>query len=164
MLVDVLINLIRERRAICDPSDSVYRDLDAIPALWKDIATEIKYKESDCKDKWHRLRSNFMREKRKITTQQFGSANIKTKKWLFYNAMEFLILHVIPRATSSNVPPPPDEDNSSDIDHAAPDDYSLTTNITDAPDIVRSQEIATNIFRHPVLFIGLALQPPVLML
>ncbi|XP_076057343.1 uncharacterized protein LOC143034885 [Oratosquilla oratoria] len=137
MLVDVFINLVREQRAIYDHSDPVHRNRDAIAALWKDIATEMKCKESDCKDKWHQLRSNFMRERRKMTTQPSGSAGIKTKKWVFYDAMEFLIPHVTPRATSSNVPPP------SDVD--APDDNSSTTNITDALDIARSQETATKI-------------------
>lgn len=42
MLVDVLINLVRERRAIYDPSVPMHRDRDAIAALWKDIATEMK--------------------------------------------------------------------------------------------------------------------------
>lgn len=85
-----------------------------------------------------------MREKRKISTQPSGSANINTKKWVFYDAMEFLIPHVTPRATSSNVPPPPDEDNSYEVDDA-PDDNSSTTNITDAPDNARFQETATNV-------------------
>lgn len=70
-----------------------------------------------------------MKEKRKITTQPSGSANTKIKKSVFYDAMEFLTPHVTPRATS-DVPSPP-EDNSYDIDAAAPDDHSSTTNITD---------------------------------
>ena len=44
MIVDVLINLVRERRAIYDPNDLLHRDRDAISALWKDIATEMKCK------------------------------------------------------------------------------------------------------------------------
>lgn len=68
-----------------------------------------------------------MKEKRKITTQPSGSANAKIKKSVFYDAMEVLIPHVTPRATS-DVPPSP-EDNSYDIDAA--DDHSSTTNITD---------------------------------
>ena len=44
MLVELLINLLRERRVIYDPSDPVHRDRDVIAALWKDIATEMKCK------------------------------------------------------------------------------------------------------------------------
>lgn len=102
--------------------------------------------ESDCKEKWHQLRSNFMREKRKLTTHTSGSASIKAKKWVFYDAMEFLIPYVTPRATSCNVPPPNEDINSEfDMDDAAPDDTSSTTNITDAPDSVRSVQTATNV-------------------
>ncbi|MPC93958.1 hypothetical protein E2C01_089106 [Portunus trituberculatus] len=62
-----------------------------------------------------------MREKRRIATLASESPNIKTKRWVFYDAMEFLIPHVTPRTTSSNVPSPPD-DNSYDVDDAAPED------------------------------------------
>ena len=75
-----------------------------------------------------------MRDK-KITIQASESASINKKKWVFYDAMEFLIPHVTPRATSSNVHPPPDDKNY-DVDDAAPDDISTT--ITHAPDYVSS--------------------------
>lgn len=86
-----------------------------------------------------------MREKRKVTTHTSGSASIKAKKWVFYDAMEFLIPYVTPRATSCNVPPPPNEDRNSDMDAAAPDDTSSTPNITDAPDSVLSVQTANNV-------------------
>ncbi|KAK4306308.1 hypothetical protein Pmani_021859 [Petrolisthes manimaculis] len=57
--------------------------------------------------------------------------------------MEFLIPYVTPRATSCNVPPPPNEDINSDMDDTAPDDTSSTSNITDAPDSVRSVQTAS---------------------
>ncbi|XP_068200589.1 uncharacterized protein [Palaemon carinicauda] len=142
MHVELLISLVQERRAIYDPSDPMHHDRDVIAALWTDIATEMKCKESDCKEKWHQLRSNFMREKRKFTTHTSGSASIKAKKWVFYDAMEFLIPYVTPRATSCNVPTPPNEDINSEFDM---DDASSTTNITDAPDSVRSVQTATNV-------------------
>ena len=41
LLPDVLINLVRERRAIYNPCDPMHRDRDAIVALWKDIDAEI---------------------------------------------------------------------------------------------------------------------------
>ncbi|XP_037794808.1 uncharacterized protein LOC119590112 isoform X2 [Penaeus monodon] len=147
MQVELLISLVQERRAIYDPSDPVHGNRYVIAALWNDIATEMKCKESDCKEKWQQLRSNFMREKRRFTTHTSGSASIKAKKWVFYNAMEFLIPYVTPRTRSCNVPPPPNEDIKSefDMDDAASDDTSSTTNITDAPDSVRSVQTANNI-------------------
>lgn len=62
-----------------------------------------------CKGKWHHLRSNFMREKREINVIPSGSANTKTRRWVYYDAMQFVIPHVTPRPASSNVPTPPNE-------------------------------------------------------
>ena len=41
MQVDLLINLVRERSAIYDPSHPVHRDRDAIASIWKEIASEM---------------------------------------------------------------------------------------------------------------------------
>ena len=43
MQVQLLISLVHERRAIYDPSDPLYRNRDAIAALWNDNATTIIY-------------------------------------------------------------------------------------------------------------------------
>ena len=45
MLVELLINLVRERPPIYDPSDPLHRDRDVIATLRKDIVTEMKCKE-----------------------------------------------------------------------------------------------------------------------
>lgn len=42
MQVDFLINLVRERPAIYDPSDLSHRDRDVIAALWKEVAAALK--------------------------------------------------------------------------------------------------------------------------
>ena len=42
MQVDFLINLVRERPAIYDPSDRSHRDRDVIAALWKEVAAALK--------------------------------------------------------------------------------------------------------------------------
>ena len=41
MLPDVLINLVRERHAVYNPSDPMHQDRDAIAAIWKDIAAQV---------------------------------------------------------------------------------------------------------------------------
>ncbi|XP_066987260.1 uncharacterized protein [Macrobrachium rosenbergii] len=116
MNFELLINLVQDRHPIYDPSDPLHRNRDAISALWKDIATEMKCKVSECKEKWQQLRSNFMREKKKLDTHPSGSANVKVRKWVFYDTMVFLTPYVAPRATSSNVPPPLEEINTEIID------------------------------------------------
>ena len=42
MKIELLINLVRERPAIYDASDSRHRDRDVIAALWGEVATELK--------------------------------------------------------------------------------------------------------------------------
>lgn len=41
MLVEDLINLVRERPAIYDPSDPNHRDRDVIASLWKEVAAAL---------------------------------------------------------------------------------------------------------------------------
>ncbi|KAG7164019.1 uncharacterized protein LOC121872213 [Homarus americanus] len=143
MQVDVLINLVRERPAIYDPTDRSHRDRDVIAALWREVAAALKCKEAECKEKWQHLRSNFMREKRKISAKPSGSADIQSKKWVYYDAMEFLIPHVTPRPTSSNISTPPDEDTSYDAEDTS-HNASCST-ILDAPDNSSYQEAASNV-------------------
>ncbi|XP_042856497.1 transcription factor Adf-1-like [Penaeus japonicus] len=118
MKIELLINLVRERPAIYDASDSRHRDRDVIAALWGEVATELKCTEADCKEKWRHLRSNFMREKRKLMKLPSGSASSLTRRWVYYDAMEFLFPHVTPRPTSSSVPTPMDEDTGHEMEDA----------------------------------------------
>ncbi|XP_076029883.1 uncharacterized protein LOC143018411 [Oratosquilla oratoria] len=143
MLVDVLINLVRERPAIYDSSHRSHRDREAIAALWREVAAELKCTEDECKYKWHHLRSNFMREKRKISAQLSGPANVQTKRWLYYDALEFLIPHVTPRPTSSNVSTLPAEDTSYKIE-STPHIYPYSTPL-DASDEPSFQEAVSNV-------------------
>jgi hypothetical protein len=41
MQLEDLINLVRERPALYDPSDSKHRDRDVISALWEEVAAEL---------------------------------------------------------------------------------------------------------------------------
>ncbi|XP_042859005.1 transcription factor Adf-1-like [Penaeus japonicus] len=118
MKIELLINSVRVRPAIYDASDSRHRDLDVIAALWGEVATELKCTEADCKEKWRHLRSNFMREKRKMMKLPSGSARSLTRRWMYYDAMEFLLPHVTPRPTSSSVPTPMDEDTCHEMEDA----------------------------------------------
>ncbi|XP_066953196.1 transcription factor Adf-1-like [Macrobrachium rosenbergii] len=142
MEVEFLINLVRERPPIYDPSDRSHRDRDAIAALWKEVAAAMKCTEAECKDKWRHLRSNFMRERRKINVKPSGSANTETRRWVYYDAMQFLIPHVTPRPTSSNVPTPPDEDTCRETEDASQN--SSPSVVIETPDNVSPQEAANN--------------------
>ena len=96
--------------------------------------TEIEYK-----DKRHHLRSNFIREKRKISAKPSGSANTQTRWWMYSDVMELLLPHVTPRLTSSNVTTFPDKDCRETKD--TPRNSSPSTAI-EAPDNTFPQETA----------------------
>ncbi|XP_063887620.1 uncharacterized protein LOC135115069 [Scylla paramamosain] len=102
----------------------------------------MKSTETECKDKWRHLRSNFMRERRNISAKTSGSGNTETRKWVYYDAMQFLIPHETPRPTSSNVPTPPDEDTCHEAEDA-PQDSSPSV-VIETPDNVSPQEAASN--------------------
>ena len=53
-----------------------------------------------------------MREKKKFDALPSGSATVKARKWVFYDAMTFLTPCVTPRATSSNVSSPLEKMNT----------------------------------------------------
>ena len=50
-----------------------------------------------------------MREKKKLDALPSGSASVKSKKLVFYDAMAFITPCIAPRSTSSNVPSPSTE-------------------------------------------------------
>ena len=62
-----------------------------------------------------------MRERRKNSEKPSGSGNTQTRRWVYYDAMQFLIPYVMPRPTSSNVPTPPDENTCHETEDAAQD-------------------------------------------
>ncbi|KAK3880382.1 hypothetical protein Pcinc_015148 [Petrolisthes cinctipes] len=80
-----------------------------------------------------------MRERRKLNGNPSGSACSQTRKWVYYDAMEFLSPHVMPRQSSSNVPTPPDEDNC----HAT-EDAPKNSTVTEPANASAAQEVASN--------------------
>ncbi|XP_063596586.1 uncharacterized protein LOC134773323 [Penaeus indicus] len=143
MLVEDLINLVRERPAIYDPSDPNHRDRDVIASLWKEAAAALSCTEPECKDKWRHLRSNFMRERRKNSEKPSGSGNTQARRWVYCDAMQFLIPYVTPRPTSSNVPKPPDEDTCHETEDA--DQDSSLSAVIEASENASPQEAASNV-------------------
>ena len=82
-----------------------------------------------------------MRERRKISVKPSGSANTETKRWVYFDAMQFLIPYVTPRSSSSNVPTPPDENTCHETEDAPHNSSPFVTIKT--PDNT-SQEAANN--------------------
>ena len=82
-----------------------------------------------------------MRERREISVKPSGSVNTETKRWVYFDAMQFLIPYVTPRSFSSNVPTPPDENTCLETEDA-PHNSSPSVTIK-TPDNT-SQEAANN--------------------
>jgi hypothetical protein len=57
-----------------------------------------------CKEKWHNLRSNYMRERRKSKGKTSGSGATLKGKWPYYDTMNFLEYYLQRRNTTGNVP------------------------------------------------------------
>jgi hypothetical protein len=66
----------------------------------------VPVSDADVKTKWQTLRSNFMREKRKLKHVQSGSVADNSSKlaWPYFDSMQFLDSSLKPRGTSGNVP------------------------------------------------------------
>ncbi|XP_037788269.1 uncharacterized protein LOC119583702 [Penaeus monodon] len=92
-----------------------------------------------------------MREKKKLDTHPSGSANVKVRKWVFYNTMAFLTPYVAPHATSSNVPPPLEEMNTEvDTDDAAVNDTDSARSVGTASNVdVCEEESSTSAMKQP---------------
>ncbi|XP_050724620.1 uncharacterized protein LOC127002580, partial [Eriocheir sinensis] len=103
----------------------------------------FSFAEAGCKEKWGNLRSNFMREKRKISAKPSGSANTQARKWVYYDAMTFIIPHVTPRASSSNVRTPPHQDTYHDTEDE-PQNHSPCS-VVEASGNATPDEAASNI-------------------
>nr|CAD7200340.1 unnamed protein product [Timema douglasi] len=70
----------------------------------EDSKQERKPLQEMVKEKWHHLRSNYMREKRKVKELPSGSARKKTISWTYFNEMECLDTYLQQRLSSGNVP------------------------------------------------------------
>uniref|UniRef100_A0A0A9YU53 Transcription factor Adf-1 n=1 Tax=Lygus hesperus TaxID=30085 RepID=A0A0A9YU53_LYGHE len=76
--VQTLINLVSPHEALYNPRHVRFRDKKYTTAVWKTIATELGTSEFEAKTKWQNLRSNFMRERRKLIRKK-GSG----QTWVF---------------------------------------------------------------------------------
>ena len=110
------------------------------------------FPDSDCKKKWQQLRSNFVRGKRKFDTHPSGSANIKLRKWVFYDTMAFLTPYVAPRVTSSNVPPSLEYMNAEDdTNDATLNDADSAFSVGTASNVdVHEEENTTSVMMQPL--------------
>ncbi|KAK7067936.1 hypothetical protein SK128_004812 [Halocaridina rubra] len=98
--IDELLPLVRDRPILYDTSDRRYRDREIVAGLWREIASILNATDTECKEKWHHLRSNFMRERRRMREKPPEQGFYK--RWAYYDDLEFLVPYITPRKSSSN--------------------------------------------------------------
>ncbi|CAD7083336.1 unnamed protein product [Hermetia illucens] len=86
--MDVLkfIKCVQQRDCIYNKNSADYRQRDVVFDSWRSIAREMNISVIECKEKWHNLRSNYMRERKKILGPGL-------RKWHLLDAMSFLEPH-----------------------------------------------------------------------
>ncbi|KAL7646530.1 UNVERIFIED_CONTAM: hypothetical protein RMT77_001781 [Armadillidium vulgare] len=85
MDISRLICLVKEYPDIYIPSHPRHRDREHLSVIWRRIAQELKATEDDVRSKWQNLRSNFMREIRKMKRDNFHRTS-----WVHFEALSFL--------------------------------------------------------------------------
>lgn len=90
---ELLIQLIREEPRLWDHRNKAYHNQDIKSELWASIAKKLNLSDVEVKNKWQILRSNYMREKRRLKTIPSGASeahNKATVYWTFFSMMSFL--------------------------------------------------------------------------
>jgi hypothetical protein len=92
----------------------------------------VPFSDTDVKTKWQNLRSNFMREKRKLKHIPSGSAADNSSKltWPYFDSMQFLDSSLKHRGTSRNVASDTFTDSST-VDE--PTDQDVDVPLTQTP-------------------------------
>jgi hypothetical protein len=72
---------------------------------WQDTLNRFSFSDSQkCKEKWHNLRSNYMRDRRKSKEKISGSAAMAKGKWPYYDILNFLEYYLQHRNMTGNFP------------------------------------------------------------
>lgn len=89
-----LIELYETQGALWDSSTKDYKNKIKKIDAWEDISKALAIPKKDVETKMHILRSQFAREKKKISSgKATGTLTAVTEKskWLFYDALKFLL-------------------------------------------------------------------------
>ncbi|GFR29761.1 uncharacterized protein TNCT_699551 [Trichonephila clavata] len=103
MNVELLINKVRENKAIYDASDRNHSNRNFIANVWIKIGEELSMPGEQLKEKGHQLRSNYMRAKRRENHKPSGSGAKPKSTWPYFEVMSFLDPSLESRSTSGNV-------------------------------------------------------------
>ncbi|GFR00923.1 rho guanine nucleotide exchange factor 10 [Trichonephila clavata] len=102
MNVELLINKVRENKTIYDASDRNHSNRNFIASVWRKIGEELRMPGEQLKEKWHQLRSNYMRAKRRGKHKPSASGARPKSTWPYFE-LSFLDPSLESRSTSGNV-------------------------------------------------------------
>ncbi|XP_060809362.1 transcription factor Adf-1-like [Amyelois transitella] len=90
----LLIELYESRDLLWDTSHRDYRNKIKKNDAWEDIAKALKLPRKEIEAKVHTLRSQFVRERKKVKSSKTtgsGREDMKSSAWFAYDAMKFLL-------------------------------------------------------------------------
>lgn len=90
----LLIELYESRDLLWDTSHRDYRNKIKKNDAWEDIAKALKLPRKEIETKVHTLRSQFVRERKKVKSSKTtgsGRDDVKSSAWFAYDAMKFLL-------------------------------------------------------------------------
>jgi hypothetical protein len=89
-----LIELYQNHRLLWDTSNRDYKNKVKKNDAWEDIANALKLPRKQVEAKVHNLRSQFLRETKKISSSKTtgsGQDDMKYSLWFAYDSMKFLL-------------------------------------------------------------------------
>ncbi|XP_059210376.1 transcription factor Adf-1-like [Centropristis striata] len=98
---EMFILEIQNHPIIYDPSHPLYKDNYRKEVAWKTVAEVMGVDVDLCKAKWRSLRDCFVRSRKKVFAS--GSAGGSQKPWKYIDIMSFLLPHLQPRSSKSNL-------------------------------------------------------------
>ncbi|KAG8190762.1 hypothetical protein JTE90_024888 [Oedothorax gibbosus] len=88
-----LLSLVKARPDIYDVDAKCHYHVDKISKLWAEIAEEMGLQVTDCKMKWHSLRTSYARYLREL--RKIPESGSKKPNWHLSEAMSFLEEHTL---------------------------------------------------------------------
>ena len=87
---ETLVELVRDKPHLYDPSDSDYKNNFAKDNSWREIAEKLNAPVDQAKKKWKNIRDTYVKSRTKLSKTTSGSAATSQSKWIYYDILDFL--------------------------------------------------------------------------
>ncbi|XP_054715367.1 uncharacterized protein LOC129224845 [Uloborus diversus] len=103
--MEVLISEIKQRPALWDRTNKLYKMRAFVEKGWKEVAEITGFEKEEAKVKWRNLRDNFLKELKKAPKKNEDGTFQYRGKWRYFNPMSFLLeIHLPTLIGEENVP------------------------------------------------------------